>query len=604
MQIEQPDIQAGTHTNSQAAGTSFSTVRSVELPGDRTSPGNNRNNRNNLLMDPIIGVQLQSSNKIQYCSLPTVFYYLSLDKIVSFPRLRPHQAAAWHALLVQLAALSLAGERLAAGIQPHNWVQRLRQLTRQWPDDEPWKLVTAPDRPAFLQSPVPARTGNTTARAATSARFGHDAAATASADEAAHELLADYKGRVVTPDDLDILVTSKNHDVKCARLTSASTEDWLFALVSLQTQEGVMGAGKYGVARMNGGYGSRSYVRWSPADGGPGAAFNRDVELLQAQRSVYMAQARALGFARTDTIGLLWLQPWSDDEKQLQPGELHPLFVEICRRVRLVRTSTDELAALQCSSPSMRIDATGRNGVVADPWMPVQLGDVPKVLSIGAEGFSYQRLVELLFGTERRCYELPLLAELAQSDTGSAMQLECSGLCRGQGKTHGFHQRSLNVPAAIVQRLLNPQRHAEVADVARQRLQVVQDVQGRCLRPALISLFQKGPREPDWHKVSSDGLVAVYLQQMDEAIETIFFPHLWRSVSDPVSSKPADWLHAIAQLAGDLLQQAMEATPGTPERRLHARACALNIFEGAMHKNFADELGNEVMADDQQVSAG
>ena len=34
-------------------------------------------------------------------------------------------------------------------------------------------------------------------------------------------------------------------------------DDWLMALVSLQTQEGVMGAGKYGVARMNSGYGSR-----------------------------------------------------------------------------------------------------------------------------------------------------------------------------------------------------------------------------------------------------------------------------------------------------------------------------------------------------------
>jgi CRISPR system Cascade subunit CasA len=54
-----------------------------------------------------------------------------------------------------------------------------------------------------------------------------------------------------------MLVTAKNHDVKAARLTEAGIDDWLFALVTLQTMEGIGGRNNYGVSRMNGGFANR-----------------------------------------------------------------------------------------------------------------------------------------------------------------------------------------------------------------------------------------------------------------------------------------------------------------------------------------------------------
>ena len=52
--------------------------------------------------------------------------------------------------------------------------------------------------------------------------------------------LSDYKSTVITPDQLDMLVTSKNHDLKSAVALSGGPDDWLFALISLQTPGGIL----------------------------------------------------------------------------------------------------------------------------------------------------------------------------------------------------------------------------------------------------------------------------------------------------------------------------------------------------------------------------
>jgi hypothetical protein len=122
-------------------------------------------------------------------------------------RLRPHQRHPWHALLCQLGALACLRSGLAAPpADAEGWRTALRVLTPDFPDDEPWMLVTPPGRPAFLQA-------------------------------AAVGGLKDFRS-LVTADALDVLVTAKNHDVKSARLIYAEPDDWLFALVALQTSEG------------------------------------------------------------------------------------------------------------------------------------------------------------------------------------------------------------------------------------------------------------------------------------------------------------------------------------------------------------------------------
>jgi len=601
------------------------------------------NTPNNLLTDPVISVQLDDGCSY-HCSLPQVLHYLFNDRIVSFPRLRPHQAPAWHAFLVQLAALALLrsdsipkdsicrdgvaadspapesptpdspadnsaahGEpvwAVAVGVaSADDWQANLRRLTTAWPQDEPWQLVARFDAPAFLQAP-------------------------------ATDGVAAYRRHLPTPDSLDILVSAKNHDIKATQIHHAVAEDWVFALVSLQTQEGVMGAGNYGVARMNGGYGSRSYVFWAPAQSRPGGAFKRD--LLRLLSSAQVPDSKAAGVLdddRNEQPGLLWLLPWPGDT-QLDLAELHPLFIEICRRIRLINRrnfGNGGWQAIQANTRLARIDAQGCFGVVGDPWMPVEQGTPDKALTISDTGFSYQRVVQVLFGSERRDYLLPRLAQPDAEEAGQPMQVTLTGLCRGQGKTHGFHSRTIQLPDFAVAAML--QRSQWLKHLSRTQLQMALNVQGRCLRPALISLFQKAPAEPIWQKTSSERLVAMYLKQMDSEIEQIFFPHLWHSLAHclrcagPAASGPeqdaaaaADfyekssepmlraWLTQLEDMAAACLQRAMESTPWSERRQIMVRAAALNILHGAIYKNFHQHTATPVVAqegnDEQQLSAG
>jgi CRISPR system Cascade subunit CasA len=169
----------------------------------------------NLLNDQLLPVRMAEGRQALF-DLPGLLALLGRAEIGGFLFLRPHQRHPWHAFCVQLAALALhrAGE---ADIRhpPERWRELLRGLTAEWPGDEPWQLVVADlGKPAFMQPPVPERT------------------------------LADFNNAVETPDDLDVLVTSKNHGVKQGQMAGEEAIYWALALVCLQTTGVYYGQGK------------------------------------------------------------------------------------------------------------------------------------------------------------------------------------------------------------------------------------------------------------------------------------------------------------------------------------------------------------------------
>ena len=215
------------------------------------------------------------------------------------------------------------------------WLAILRSLTRDFPGDEPWHLVSPPEAPAFLQAPVPGGR------------------------------LDGFKP-LATPDELDMLVTSKNHDLKGARLVHAAPDDWMFALVALQTMEGFLGAGNYGIARMNGGFANRPGLSMAP-DGGPGAHVARDMRRLLELREDVLDH-----YDYSDNgLALLWLTPW-DGTTSLSPTQLDPYFIEICRRVRLVETD-GAVSARVTGSKAPRVKFSEESaGNTGDPWAPLE----------------------------------------------------------------------------------------------------------------------------------------------------------------------------------------------------------------------------------------
>lgn len=213
---------------------------------------------------------------------------LASDDVVALPALRPHQRYPLHCFLAQVGAMALlAGGEHEPPQDAGLWRELLRSLTPGFPGGEPWSLVVDDlAKPAFLQPPVP---------------------------EGSWEALRKVE---TTPDALDMLVTAKNHDLKAARLHRADSEHWFFALLTLQTWEGFLGSGNYGISRMNGGFASRPFVGPAPAGGSWGASRERHASArcpapatgrgrpaARCQRRNWPRLARALGRNELDRAG-------------------------------------------------------------------------------------------------------------------------------------------------------------------------------------------------------------------------------------------------------------------------------------------------------------
>ncbi|MDX2266441.1 MAG: type I-E CRISPR-associated protein Cse1/CasA [Hyphomicrobiales bacterium] len=504
--------------------------------------------------------------------LPELLGKLSVARVVSFPALRAHQAPAWRAFLVQVAVMGIEtiGLDEAPGDDPAAWGQVLRALT---PDsaDTAWSLIAPPDKPAFLQPPAPD--------------------------------MKEYTGRISTPDALDVLVTSKNHDAKVERQSEADQDDWAFALVSLQTQEGFMGAGNFGISRMNGGFGSRPYLMMRAADSlSFWDGFRRDVDALLAARQSRFVQAERRGFDVTDGVKLLWLKPW-DGRQQLSVDELNPLFVEICRRVRLIHEN-GRIVAATASSAKARIAAKDFKGDLNDPWGAVESGDEQKLLSITSDGFNYKRMVQILFGDASRKYRRGLLAEPAKAEKKQDLLLECFALARGQGKTEGFHTRSVSLPRRAAWGLSDGTEAEALARLANERVEVSGTVASKALRPALIVLTQKGPEEPAWKKPANEPMTRDALARFNAAVDETFFPALWRDLdlgTDEAREKA--WANDLAAIARQTFVEALDAAPRSEVRRIIAEARARNMLESSLYKHLPSLRNTKAMEADNVTDA-
>jgi len=488
---------------------------------------------------------------IRPLTLPGVFAALMRDEVESFPALRPHQRHAWHAFLVQIGALALhAAEKSDPQEDEESWGALLRGLTPDYPDDEPWSLVAPPDRPALLQPPLPS--GN----------------------------LGDLKNVVATPDALDMLVTSKNHDLKAEVMVEAGPDDWLFALVTLQTMEGFLGAGNYGISRMNGGFANRPALGIVPP-GGLGAHVKRDIRCLLGVRS----DALALGLhAASSGLGLLWLKPW-DGATPLRPSELDPYYVEICRRVRLVETN-GRLSARAGGSKAPRVVPIP-GGMTGDPWAPtvVEKDGTRKVFTADASGFGYRRMVRLMFGQDG--VSISPLQNIVSDDADEGLVLLARALTRGQGKTEGLHERRVMLSKRVKRGMVGTRDADRLAGAARERVTLAGEFQNRVLKPALLALFENGPDQVDYKDDGADRRATRFLRRFDEHVDRTFFPRLWDEFEDGADWQAvrSAWVAGLVAFAQMLVEDADRGASKALKRRYRARARAEGIFFGALNRN-------------------
>ena len=510
----------------------------------------------NLLADPAF--TLAGGGK---ASLPAVFAAMGAGQLPAFPSLRPHQRPAWHMFLVQLGALALwHANRTDLSADECAWRDALRGLTANYPDDEPWRLIVEQrNSPGFMQPPDPGGLKWTD---------------------------------TPTPDALDMLITARNHDLKQSVARIANAEDWVFALVSLQTCEGYGGRGNQGIARMNGGSSSRPMLGLVPAEDTDcsvhaGAHWRRDVRRLLARR----AAGDDGGPGEPGGSALLWLLSWPEGER-LGLSALDPWFIEVCRRVRLVVHNGSVLA--QCAnSKAPRIDAKAYKGHVGDPWAPIHKTE-SKSLTLSSRGFDYRRLCDLLYSGD---WQVPFLAQPA-ADESHDMLLLAEGISRGNSKTDGFKSRVVPVPGHAL-RMLSTRTLGSLAKAQ------MREIAGfdKALRNGLALMAANGDRQALDKK--HYGHTNPPRAHFDRMADRLFFPGLWSRWAaahdtDAAAAAKVTFLRQLKAAADEVLKTSLAAMPCSAIFRDRAQARARRAYGGTLR---SDEACRDLFAEENADAA-
>lgn len=506
-----------------------------------------------LLDDRLLNYRKSNTGERTAATLPELFVAMAKDEVRDFPALRPHQRHPWHAFLVQLAAIALhrAGQAAPFGTAGE-WRSALLALSPDDPDGAAWCLVSPVDRPAFMQAPEPSGS------------------------------ISAWKNVCTAADELDMLVTSKNHDLKASRMQASRAEDWVYALISLQTQEGFLGAGNYGISRMNGGFANRCGVGIQP-NGLWGKRWSRDLLALSGNRR---QTAEANGLDAVGRHALLWIYPW-DGTDSLSFSSLDPWYIEVCRRVRLRKT--DGICAHLVGSKAPRVAAKERNGVTGDPWMPVDVSQAT-ALTIGGRGFDYTLASDLLFGKR---YSKPAAQVWLAGDDMDGVQLIAQGVARGKGKTDGYHERRIPITRKVRQGLMT-KRTDEFAKLAEERIEAIGEIR-KMLWAAIAVLFSNGAKDESGKDKDATDTVkeraSVFAQPFEAECDANFFAELFAEIEagDRAAAR-MQWLQTLAARAEGVLHAAIVAGPRNGQLRYRAQAAALSRLHGAMRGNKLPEL--------------
>lgn len=499
-----------------------------------------------LLEDPLITVRRLSGE--DRLSLPQLLAALAAGDVSAYPRLRRHQMDPFHVFTCQLAAASLA----RAGIEaPPTDAAFWRDALVNLADGQrsAWHLVVEdPLKPAFMQSPLldPSE-------------------------------LSGFRLKARSPDELDVLVTAKGHDVKMARAMSTDPELWFCAVLTYQTTSGFLGAGNYGIVRMNGGFASRAFV-FSVADPSPAPRFLEELPLVMEARE------RAIGANsryKAPGIVLTWGRVWDRTRPAYSFNELDPLFIEAARPIRLL-VSGANIAALGSTSKTRQIKGP-ENGDTGDPWTVLNVTDKKKgvsALTVSESGFTPHLLTNILF---QKGY---LLTPLQVPRPGNGRVYLCASvLVRGQGTTGGFHEIRLPIPDSA-RRMFR--RQADIDRLAQHAQVLLGDaatVERNCLRPALVSFVEGGAEAPSATDTVAKW-VSIMMQPFTIGWRDAYFPSLWRAASGDLDldSARAQWVELLIGQARSALERARDCGPLPAGRRLRAEVRSRSILERGFHK--------------------
>ena len=507
----------------------------------------------NLLTTSLIRAQTTDGETKEY-TLPESMHMLWSGEIDHFPAVRTHQRHAWHSFLVQLGFIATKdGAASPMPASPQHWADLLRELTPSYPEDEPWHLILQDiTKPAFMQPP-----------------------------SSSVDLLPKFDDTIHTPDSLDILMKANKHDLKPEKAFIPSIDTWITSLVALQTMQGVTGNSSYGISRMNKGMGSRPLLALAPKQANSSQHFQRDLKALTEHYPRLLAE-----YPKYNPAGpaLLWTLPWDGEAvEMLSPSTLHPLYIEVCRRIRFVVSKDRKIAAIRATSRKPRTNPSNKQGDTGDPWAPVnhKNPDSPKLLTLPQQGFTYRRFAAYVASPE---WKLPLMLIPTQEELDSNQEMEviAAGMVRGQGRTHGLFTRTEPAAPTLLRALASPEELLDLNDIMASRLKDLAKVKSSVQKAICIYLdhgkivrpSQKAPFSYPW------------LDIIDNITGDTFFTNMVSELGAHPTQRPdvrLHWLSApdtgLITQAQQVLDQALDNLPQDPIHHYTYHIAAQDNFQ-------------------------
>ncbi len=495
-------------------------------------------------------------------TLPGVFAALGRNSIEAFTNLRPHQRHPWHAFLCQLGAIALTDggveipsvgkntpySELPGVYDEGKWKGLLSALT---PDNDAWSLVVADTKkPAFLQPPI-------------------------------HESVGEMMTVARTPDEIDIIFTTKNIDEKGRRITSVKKDHWIFALVTLQGHAG------YSLGGAPGNYHSTVRQKGENIATRPGVGlitspywgdqWGRDcrvlIELLQTEKEIEW---------NLSTTGkrLLWLEMW-DGKSSLSLNELHPYFLEICRLLRIRKGENDSLEACMTGTSTCRVEGKAYKGALDDPWIPIDRKDG----SAFNTSPTWDRMGRILLDKESY---IRSPAQIPREFDRPPISVRFCIIERGKSSTEEYHERILPVPPEKLGFLRFPD------DISERLLNTMIDLackaKEKVLSPAISRLFLERGSEGQKNKRKRVlAFAPTSCRILNDAISDNFFPFLWEALpnegeetDDPLRLN--SWIEFLRKTIEDIFKDVLERRLHSGETEFIRAADAELFFFSAMKK--------------------
>ena len=229
--------------------------------------------------------------------------------------------------------------------------------------------------------------------------------------------------------------------------------------------------------------------------------------------------------------------------------------------------------------------AKERKGNIGDPWTPIDLG---KESAADNTAPNYRVMSGVLF--DRNRWLRPLLLDWHEGIDQIPMTARFDVVVRGQGTTEGHHFREVRFEKERHVRLFQSDEGRDrLAKISKDMIEEAATLRNKVLKIPLLTLIQAGDATVDFRDKMANAWAQPWLDQVDQAIESVFFDHLFARAEQERAADQA-WVRFLRTTAERVFHWASAAVPIAGARRLKAIAVAEEKLGGLFYASFKGYL--------------